>query len=398
MRVLIPLHGFIGWNGGLDLIRLLSAILECGEDRNVELVYAVPDEGPLYRALHSLAKSWQRFRSRASPVISGAPRLPAIAMEIIGSRGWHACGRKGSDIARLADEIKADVIFPCLVPVNECSAVRIGYIFDFQHLHLPDLFSRRIIRKRNRQFAAIASASDGIIVNSDFVRDDVISFLKYDKHKIFKLPFIPFKNQKVAIDSEGALRKYKITQPYLIVCNHFWVHKDHETALRAFSELTMLPEFSALSLALTGDPVDHRNPAHYAQLQALSKSLGINGRTHFLGLIPKADQLSLLKGARLLVQPTRYEGGPGGGAVYEAMGNGIPAVVSDISINREICHDAVVFFAAGNAEDLKSKILLALSQAPRFDLGRTSDEIMKDASESLIRFMTDIRSTRNASK
>jgi glycosyltransferase involved in cell wall biosynthesis len=158
-----------------------------------------------------------------------------------------------------------------------------------------------------------------------------------------------------------------------------------------------MPEFSELSLVLTGDPVDHRNPSHYAQLLALSKSLGISGRTHFLGLIPKADQLSLLSGARLLVQPTLYEGGPGGGAVYEAMGNGIPAVVSDISINREIGHDAIVFFAAGQAEDLKSKIILALSQEPRFDLGRTRDAAMKDASYSLIRFMAKIRSTRDAS-
>jgi glycosyltransferase involved in cell wall biosynthesis len=398
MKILIPLHGFIEWNGGLDLIRLLSAILESGEDRNVEIVYAVPEEGPLYRALHSLAKTWQRFRSRASSAISTSPRLPAIAMEIIGGRDWHSCGRQGADIARLADAIKADVIFPSLIPIKKCDAVRIGYIFDFQHLHLPDLFSRRIIRKRNRQFAEIAAASDGIIVNSDFVRRDVISCLNYDQDKIFKLPFMPFKNQKVTIDPEGALDKYKISRPYLIVCNHFWVHKDHETALRAFSALILIPEFSELSLVLTGDPVDHRNPSHYAQLLALSKSLGISGRTHFLGLIPKADQLSLLNGARLLVQPTRYEGGPGGGAVYEAMGNGIPAVVSDISINREIGHDAIVFFAAGQAEDLKSKIILALSQKPRFDLGRTPDEAMKDASDSLIRFMAEIRSTRDVSK
>lgn len=397
MKVLIPLHGFIDWNGGLDLIRLLSATLESGNRQDIELVYAIPERSPIHSALHNLAKAWQRIRSRAASGTSGTARLRGIAMEIIGSNNWRTCGRKGADIARLADDTKADVVFPCLVPVDHCNAARIGYIFDFQHIHLSHLFSRRIIQKRNRQFAAVAAASDGLIVNSDFVKDDVISLLNYSPSRIFKLPFIPFKNQKVAIEPEATLRKYGIKPPYLIVCNHFWVHKDHETALRAFSSLIQTPELSELSLVLTGDPVDHRNPAHYARLLELTKSLGINDRTHFLGLVPKSDQLSLLNGARLLVQPTRYEGGPGGGAVYEAMGNGIPAVVSDIKINREIDHDAIVFFTAGNPDDLKSKIILALSRTPRFDLGRTGDETMKEASESLMHFMTEIRSVKNAS-
>lgn len=397
MKILIPLHGFIDWNGGLDLIRLLSATLESGSRQDIELVYAIPERGAIHSTLHNLAKAWQRTRSRAAPGSSSAAHLHAIAMEIVGSNDWRTCGRKGTDIARLADDIKADVIFPCLVPVNHCNAARIGYVFDFQHIHLPALFSHRIIRKRSRQFAGIAAASDGLIVNSEFVKDDVVSRLDYEPGRIFKLPFIPFKNQKVPIAPEATLRKYGITSPYLIVCNHFWVHKDHETALRAFSSLIQASEFSGYSLVLTGDPVDHRNPAHYARLLALSKSLGIDDRTHFLGLIPKTDQLSLLNGARLLIQPTRYEGGPGGGSVYEAMGNGVPAVVSDIKINREIDHDAITFFSTGNPADLKSKITHALSSTPRFDLGQSDETVMRNAADSLIRFMAETRLMKNAS-
>lgn len=396
MKILVPLHGFIEWNGGLDLIRLLSAVLESGQSRNVELVYAVPDIGMLHRTLNTLAKAWQRIRARAVSSTSGAQHLPAIAMEIIGNHDWYPCGRKGSDIARLADDIKADVIFPCLAPVSICNAVRIGYVFDFQHIHLPDLFSSRIIRKRNRQFAGIAAASDGIIVNSEFVRNDVISLLNYDPSKIFKLPFIPFKNQKVLVAPEATLRKYKIKPPYLIICNHFWVHKDHETALRAFSSLIKAPEFSEFSLVLTGDPVDHRKPAHYARLLALSKCLGIDDRTHFLGLIPKVDQLSLVYGAEALIQPTRYEGGPGGGATYEALGQGVRVVLSDIEINHEISSRNVFYFKTGNDHDLAKTILTALA-APKDLLSFNSggkDDITK-AGIDFLKFIDNLICNKN---
>jgi glycosyltransferase involved in cell wall biosynthesis len=57
------------------------------------------------------------------------------------------------------------------------------------------------------------------------------------------------------------------------------------------------------------------------------------------------------------MQPTLYEGGPGGGATFEAIGMGTPAVVSDIPVNREIDQGGVHFFRAGDAIDLAEKAL-----------------------------------------
>ena len=96
-----------------------------------------------------------------------------------------------------------------------------------------------------------------------------------------------------------------------MICNHFWIHKDHATALRAFAQVVQRPEHSDLNLVMTGATSDFRDPAHFEGIVALIRSLGIESRCRILGLIPKGDQIALLCAARVLIQPTRYEGGPG---------------------------------------------------------------------------------------
>ena len=71
-----------------------------------------------------------------------------------------------------------------------------------------------------------------------------------------------------------------------------------------------------------------------------------------LGLIPKRDQIELLKGAVALIQPTLFEGGPGGGAAYDAIGLDVSVILSDIPVNLEIDCGQVAFFPAGDAEAL----------------------------------------------
>ena len=59
-------------------------------------------------------------------------------------------------------------------------------------------------------------------------------------------------------------------------------------------------------------------------------------RIRILGLIPKYDQIQIMRGAVAVIQPTLFEGGPGGGAVYDAVSIGTPVILSDIPVNREV--------------------------------------------------------------
>lgn len=45
----------------------------------------------------------------------------------------------------------------------------------------------------------------------------------------------------------------------------------------------------------------------------LAKKLGIESKIKILGHIPKLEQIELIKNCIAVIQPTLFEGGPGGG-------------------------------------------------------------------------------------
>jgi glycosyltransferase involved in cell wall biosynthesis len=81
-------------------------------------------------------------------------------------------------------------------------------------------------------------------------------------------------------------------------------------------------------------------------------------------MVPKREQLSLLSGALALVQPTLCEGGPGGLASNEAAALGVPMLLSDIAVNREVDEPGVRFFRAGDAQDLAQAMQERLQAGP----------------------------------
>ena len=48
MKVGILGHGFIGWRGGVDFLRMIAENL-INEDPNIELHFLLPISGPIYR-------------------------------------------------------------------------------------------------------------------------------------------------------------------------------------------------------------------------------------------------------------------------------------------------------------------------------------------------------------
>jgi glycosyltransferase involved in cell wall biosynthesis len=83
-----------------------------------------------------------------------------------------------------------------------------------------------------------------------------------------------------------------------------------------------------------------------------------------LGHIPKLDQIYIMKECIAVIQPTLFEGGPGGGSVYDAVALGVPSIVSDIPVNKEIVDKNVLFFKAGSEQDLYHN-MLKIMDSPR---------------------------------
>jgi len=367
--IAVPLKEFAGWGGGIDFIRLILEGLV--QDRGLRVVALVPRPGLGRRLRQGLGRFLERLRGRPAGTRQAPPRPEAVVAAIADflpriTIRLYPDGRRG--LCRALRRARADVALPCLRPLPpSCPVPWVGYLYDFQHQHLPELFSAAERAGRDAEFARMLARAAVVICNSEAVRADAERFRPGCAGRIIALPFAPVPRREwFDLDVPAARLRHALPERYFIICNQFWVHKDHATAIRAFAAFRAGGGDPDAALVCTGHPGDYRAPGHAAALRALIAELGLGGRVHLLGHLPKSEQIALLRGAIGVLQPTRFEGGRGGGAVLEALAMGVPALVSDIAVNREIVHAGCRFFATGDPAALAARMLeLASHPAPR---------------------------------
>jgi glycosyltransferase involved in cell wall biosynthesis len=209
--------------------------------------------------------------------------------------------------------LELDVILPAVHSLGtDFPRPWVGYAYDFQHKYFPQYFTPDDCRSRDEHFAEILTQSRALIVNSRAAAADIVKFVPEATARVFTLPFAPAPSRDWLEDRPDVLPRYGVTQPFFIISNQFWIHKDHATAFDAF-RLTAQHD-PKIALVCTGSTVDSRNPDYFPGLLARLKNWGLDRRVHIPGLIPKRDQIELMKNACAVIQPTLFEGGPGGGA------------------------------------------------------------------------------------
>jgi len=360
MKIGILGQGFVDWGGGLDFLRTVSTSLHFA-DPQVEQHVLVPSKGP--RVALNATREWVK-RLVGRPTHAAHRPQPSHLERAFKETGaqLHAIDLGPASLAAASKRLGLDVLLPSMVPLPASVGVPwIGYLFDFQHKRLPHFFSPAERANRDLAFERMLGAAQAVIVNAQDVAKDIRQFYPASRTKLFALPFSTAPgNDWFELDPAATAARYGLAPPYFIVCNQFWKHKDHETAYRAFAAIAKRhPE---VSLVCTGATSDYRYPDYFNELSAYAQREGIADRIHVLGLIPKLDQVALVRGSIALIQPTLFEGGPGGGAVYDSVSLGIPSIVSDIDVNREISEPTVTYFKASDPESLAAKMDLALAR------------------------------------
>lgn len=370
MRIGVLGDGFLNWGGGIDFLRVVtSSLLHSSE--TLELHVLVPSRGPRLTALSAARRAYRDAKALLGRG-SVAPQRVEIRhlVELAGSaeRGiaLHEIDIGNSAIVKAARTLSLDVLIPAITPLPSGFPVPwVGYIYDFQHRYFPQLFSPAECAQRDKQFSAMLESARAVIVNARTVAADIARFHPEARARIFALPFSAAPQAAWLVPCESPASKYGIEKPYFIVCNQFWTHKDHATAFAAFAQIAAThPD---VDLVCTGTTSDYRDPEHFPALRHALARDGISHRVHILGMVPKADQIALVKGAIALIQPTLFEGGPGGGAVYDAVSLGVRCVVSDIAVNLELSEPGISFFPAGDVSALATLLSVAIGHPCALD-------------------------------
>lgn len=261
-------------------------------------------------------------------------------------------------------DIQADVVFPTMYSLGRDFPVPwIGYLFDFQHKYYPKYFSADECWERDQQFAELLSEAKAIIVTSQTVKRDALKFFPETSCQIFVLPPAPGPVFTYLEEQQDVHKKYAIPAKYFLISNQFWLHKAHITAFEAFAIFKQKTN-ADIAIVCTGNTFDSRFPDYFNELEEKIKSLGIKEQVYILGHIPKQDQIQIMYNAKAVIQPSLFEGAPGGGSVREATFLGIPSIVSDIPVNKELSDKEVTFFRTGSAEDLAEKMVQVTTRVP----------------------------------
>lgn len=265
------------------------------------------------------------------------------------------CEIDEKSLTRLMIERNIDIFLPS-IHILPNSLPFVTYWPDCQPKYYPEFFDDESQRVRDERITGLLKTTRPMIINSRAAKADMIHFYNADPDQIFDLPFAPIIEFNKLIPRPELSAQYALPRKYFIICNQFWVHKSIETVIEAAS-IAKRRGYN-VDMVFTGRMQEPRRPDYIDRLRQMVVDLDVVDIIRFLDYIPKDDQLELMKGAIAVIQPTLFEGGPGGGSVYDAMSLGIRAIVSDIPINHELPLDPkrLILFEKGNATDLVDKM------------------------------------------
>lgn len=364
MNVAVDLTGFDEWLGGIDFVKAyMNALCKI---ENYHLFVFVQKKTMVRHAKNFVKFFLGRYDSKMKKPIK---EFLEFSESIVGAKNVYY---KVNRFEQQLRDNKIDIVFPVLQNLGKDFTIPwLPYLFDFQHKYLPQFFTQQEQESRDKSFEALVTSAKACVVEANDVINDVKKFIPNATAKFFVMPYtaIPEKEwlELDAID----ISKYNLPTKYFLISNQFWVHKNHGVAFEALAEVVKTnPD---VHIVCTGNTNDYRNPDYFPSLLKKIEELGIKGNVHILGYISKLEQIKIMCNSVGVIQPTLFEGNPGGGIAYNALAMDIPIILSDISVNKELNYEKADFFEAKNAKKLAAKMKLLL--------GKNNNEVRKSKEE-----------------
>ena len=335
----------------------------------MELHVIVPDKGPVLRVRSLVGHAGfvlknalrGEFRALRSGVSSECISF-SLGEGRIAAQFHHIDMTRGA-LAALGQRFGLDVLLPSGFPLGSAFPIPwVGYIDDFQYKYLPNYYEPAFRRKRDRFLARMLTEPKAVVMLSMSACRDAKAFLPNLSAELVPLPFAADCPQDWLGEKEGVAEKYDIAARYFMICNQFWMSKRHDVAFAAFAQLAK--EDDTVQLVCTGRTEDHRDLGYFPRLLTLVRDLGLSDRIKILGFIPKVDQIALMRNCIALIQPTEFEGQPGGLSVNDAVAIGVRTIVSDIPVNREIEEWVTSYFPLNDIDALHHTMSQMMRSSP----------------------------------
>ncbi len=237
----------------------------------------------------------------------------------------------------------------------------IPWVVDFQHKYFPDFFTKEYVAEREALHIWLIQNSPRVVLSSQSALEDCDA--AYPGHRE-KLHVLRFRSVPVPQWFEGdparMVRRYEIPAKFIVAPNQFFAHKNHRTLFEAIA--IARDRGHDVHLVCTGQTEDFRDPGHFPRLQQQIKDRGMEKHIRILGLIPRLEQVQLIRAAAAVVQASLFEGWST--VVEDARALGKRIFLSDIPVHREQNPPGVTYFDPNRPEALADAIGDTWAQLP----------------------------------
>ena len=334
MRLAFTLFGDDSWTGGLNYLRnLFSAIAELPHRAVEPVLFVAPGTPgaaldaltPFLGQVPVVVEGWRNSRAnRVRRLFQGA----ILQCDYVSLAAFRA--------QRIDAVFQNDAWYGLRFPLPT-----LVWIADFQHRHLPEMFSRYRRMKRDLGYAVLCRSASRVMVSSEDARRDCESFFTGAQSRVAVVPFaVRMDDAGHAVGPVEVRSSYGLPERYLYLPGQLWRHKNHLAVVDALCLLR--DEGSHVVVVATGNPKDRRNPDHPQRLLDRVKREGLDAHFRFLGMVPYAHINPLMRGAVALLNPSLFEGWST--TVEEAKALGVPLLLSDLQLHREQAVGKALFF------------------------------------------------------
>ena len=213
----------------------------------------------------------------------------------------------------------------------------IGWIPDFQYLHLPEFFPGIDVNEETRNNQNIISQSEIVILSSHNALEDFKSIVAPEyKSRGTVLQFVSQTSNIVSLKTislQNMEKKYGFKGKFFFLPNQFWVHKNHMLVLQA---IRLLKDRGVEILVLcTGTLKDMRvkNTKYIDDIYDFVNNNNLQAQVKILGHIDYNEVLLMMKNSLAVINPSRFEGWSS--SVEEAKSMGKQIILSDIGVHIE---------------------------------------------------------------
>ena len=205
----------------------------------------------------------------------------------------------------------------------------------------------------------LTEEADVIITHSEYMAEELRSKLFADENKIKVIP----RGFNIEPGTEKA-------ENYVVFCGRIARYKNLELLIKAFDAAAP----KGLQLLIVGDTGCEKKRSslentYFEHIKKLTKELP-KDRIKMLGHLPYEKTISLMKKAKLLIEPSYINDFPD--TIIEAQLCGVPVIASDIPAHKSVCGQSVAYFSVLSQASLEERIRTVTSETKR-----ANDEMIK---------------------